>query len=62
MVNKGDYVVSDQQSYKVIAALGSAIYLLPIPNYEIDEKRQYHSFSDIEQQYRKIEYVLNKND
>lgn len=62
MVNKGDYVVSDQQSYKVIAALGSAIYLLPIPNNEIDGKIRHHNFADIEQQYRKIEYVINKND
>ncbi|MDO4306684.1 MAG: hypothetical protein Q4C77_07605 [Eubacteriales bacterium] len=60
MVNRGDYVASEQQNYKVIAALGSAIYLQPISNNEIDKNTQQHNYADIEQQYRKIEYVLNK--
>lgn len=60
MVNKGDYVVKNQQYYQVIAALGSAIYLLPICDKEIECGSQTHDMADIEHQYRKIEYVQSK--
>lgn len=60
MVNKGDYVVNNQQYYQVIAALGSAIYLLPVCISDIESRAQLHDMADIEHQYRKIEYVQSK--
>lgn len=60
MVNKGDYVVESHQYYQVIAALGSAIYLLPVCDKEIESRAQLHDMADIEHQYRKIEYVKSK--
>lgn len=59
MVNRGDYVVTEQHNYKVIGVLGSVIYLLPVRSNEMDDKIQHHHMTDIEQQFRKIEYVLN---
>ena len=57
MVNKGDYAVDKQQCYEIIAALGSAIYLLPISNKKMESNIQTHKMADIKQQYSKIEYV-----
>ena len=60
MVNKGDYAVDKQQCYKIIAALGSAIYLLPISNKEMDSNVPTHKMTEIKQKYSKIEYVKSK--
>ena len=60
MVNKGDYVVENQQYYQVIAALGSAIYLLSVCDKEIESRAKLHNMADIANQYRKIEYVQSK--
>lgn len=60
MVNKGDYVVENQQYYQVIAALGSVIYLLPVCDKDIESRAQLHNMADIEHQYRKIEYLQSK--